>query len=95
MELYLPSQKAGTYHLIARYTKGPNYGTFEISLNGTDLGQPIDLYDPELKAIDPIDLGVVTLPDGKPILKVTATGKNTASKDFTFGLDYLNLMPAP
>lgn len=93
--LTLPVQKAGQYRLVVRCTAGPDYGAFQINLNGVDVGATVDLYDPVLKAKEPVDLGVVTLPEGKPVLKVTLTGKNAASHGSAFGLDYLKLVPVP
>jgi hypothetical protein len=95
LELSLPSQKAGKYRLIVHYTIGPDYGIFQASLNGTSVGQPLDLYGPDLKTTDPVDLGIVTLTDGIPVFKVTVTGKNAASSNSKFGLDYLKLVPVP
>jgi hypothetical protein len=94
LELRLPPQKAGKYQLIARYTLAPDYGIFQVNFNGTDIGKPIDLYGPAVKANAEIDLGVVTLPDGEPTFKLTVTGKNAASRGYYFGLDYLKLVPA-
>ena len=95
IELRLPPQKAGKYRLIVHCTEGPRYGIFQVGMNGTDVGQPIDLYAPTVKTTDPTDLGVVTLSEGKPVLKLTMTGKNTAAKASEFGLDYLKLVPVP
>jgi hypothetical protein len=95
LELPLPVQKAGKYRLIAHYTKSPENGIIQANLNGSDVGQAVDLYDPTFKTTDPIDLGVVTLPDGQPVFKVTITGKNPASTNTRFGLDYLKLIPTP
>jgi hypothetical protein len=95
LELPLPGQKAGAYRLIAHYTKGPDYGIFQVAVNGVDVAQPVDLYDPAIKTTEPLDLGVVTLPDGKPTFKVTVTGKNPGSRGSAFGLDYLKLIPVP
>jgi len=57
----------------------------------------IDLYAPQVKTTDPTDLGIVTLPDGQPVFKVTITGKNSRSSDNNFGLDLttLALRPVP
>ena len=93
LELRLPAEKAGKYRLIARYTLAPDYGIFQASLNGTDVGKPIDLYGPVVKANPPTDLGIVTLEDGSPIFKLTVTGKNNASRRTLLGLDYLKLIP--
>jgi hypothetical protein len=91
----LPDQKAGTYELKVHLTKGPDYGIFQINLNGKDVGQPVDLYNTTVAPSDVIDLGPVTLQDGKPALKLTLTGKNPASTASFFGLDYLQLVPSP
>jgi hypothetical protein len=95
LELELPTQKAGPYRLKIHYTDGPDFGIFQASLNGTDVGQPVDLYAPTLTVGDVIDFGTVTLIDGKPDFKITLTGKNGASTGTGFGLDYLKLVPAP
>ncbi len=95
LELPLPVQKAGKYRLIAHYTMAPDYGIFQASLNGIKVGQPVDLYDAKIKTTDPVDLGVVNLSDGQPVFKVTVTGKNAASTNTHFGLDYLKLTPTP
>jgi hypothetical protein len=95
LELPLLEQKAGNYHLTAHYTRGPDYGIIQASLNGKNVGQPMDLYSPQLVASDVIDLGTVTLPEGRPTFKVTITGQNPASTGTHFGLDYLKLTPAP
>jgi hypothetical protein len=94
-ELPLPFQKTGAYRVIVHATVGPKYGIFQVNLNGKDLGQPIDFYDPTIKTKDPIDLGVVTLPEGKPDFKISLTGTNPAAKGSEFGLDYIKLIPAP
>jgi len=95
LELPLPAQKAGKYQLSARFTKATDYGIFQASVNGTDVGQPIDLYEKHVALGDAVDLGVVTLPDGVPVLKMTVAGKNHDAHGFLFGLDYLKLTPVP
>jgi hypothetical protein len=94
VEMELPAQKAGTYLVKAHLTKGPDYGTFQLNVNGTDVGQPVDLYDPTIKPTDILELGNVTLNDGKTTLKITATARNAASTGSNFGLDYLQLVPS-
>jgi len=95
LELPLPAQKAGKYRLIAVYTKSGDYGIIQASLNGANVGPPTDLYDKTRKPTGPIDLGIVTLPEGKPVFKITNIGKNPASQYYSFGLDYLKLTPVP
>jgi hypothetical protein len=94
LSLELPAQKPGKYHLFVRYTQGVNYGIFQASLNGTDLGAPVDLFAPKVTAMDKIDLGVVTLTGDAPVFTVTVTGKNETSLGYHFGVDYFQFVPA-
>ena len=93
LELQLPPQKAGKYILKTRYTKASTYGIFQATLDGVNIGPPVDNYAPILAAGTTIDLGEVTLAEGNPVLKVTVVGKNTASKGTDFGFDFLKLVP--
>ena len=95
LELPLPDHATGKYHVVVQYTKAPDYGIVQASLAGTDLGQPVDLYDGQVSLHEPTDFGVVTLPAGKPILKLTITGKNDKARGTKLGIDYLKLVPAP
>ena len=93
ISLEIPARKAGVYVLKAHYTRGPDYGTFQASLDGVDLGQPVDLYAPAVSVGGAVDLGTVTLTNDAPVFKVTLRGRNAASKGTVFGLDYLKLVP--
>jgi hypothetical protein len=93
--LKLPEQKAGKYRVIARYTTAPSYGIFQANVNGEYLGPPIDLYTPSIRPRNPTDLGIVTLPAGAPVFKVTVIGKNPASTGYHFGVDYFKLIAVP
>ena len=95
LELPLPAQKAGRYRLLVRYTNGPDYGIAQASMSGSDLGEPVDCYNRKVSINAPCDLGVVTLPAGKPTLRLTITGKNGAANGMRVGLDYLKLVPEP
>jgi len=94
VDVELRAQKAGVYELKAHFCRAPDYGTFQINIDGTDIGQPVDLYNSTIALSDVIDLGVVKLMDEKPVLKITLTGKNASSKANNFGLDYLQLVPS-
>ncbi|HEY0257107.1 MAG TPA: DUF2961 domain-containing protein, partial [Candidatus Methylacidiphilales bacterium] len=70
-EIELPDQKAGNYTFKAHFGQGPDYGITQLSINGVDVGKPVDLYSPTVAPGDVIELGNVTFPAGKPILKLT------------------------
>ena len=95
ISLEIPEQKPGKYELFARFTKTHDYGIIQANFDGTDLGQPIDLYSPTIAGVDPIDLGVVTLTDKKSIFKLTVISKNEAANGYKLGLDYIKLVPTP
>lgn len=93
LELELPVDKAGKYHLTCVCTKAVDYGTFQAAVDGTNAGDPIDLYNASVIPSDPIDLGVLDLTAGKHILSFEVTGKNASATGYLFGLDYIKLAP--
>ena len=93
LTLTLPAQKAGTYDLVGYFTKAGDYGQVSFTLNGKLLPATFDGFNAGVIPSGPIDLGVVTLPDGPSKLVVTVTGKNAAASGTLFGLDALALNP--
>jgi hypothetical protein len=96
LELALPAQPPGRYRLVAHYTRAPDYGIVQASVNGTDAGGPTDLYAHNVRVSDPLDLGVITVAEGEPLVfKMTIVAKNPSSKGYFVGLDYLKLIRVP
>jgi hypothetical protein len=95
IDLGFPVETAGRYKVQVRLTKGKNYGTFALGLNGQSLGAPLDLYDPGIIIGGPTDLGVVNLGAGKQLLNVQVVGKDDHSAGYNFGLDWIKLTPMP
>ena len=93
LTLTLPTQKAGTYDLVAYLTKAGDYGQVSFTLNGNLLTATFDGYHDGVIPSGPVDLGVVTLPDGPSTLVVTITGKSAQASGTQFGLDALALNP--
>jgi hypothetical protein len=93
LELELPPQRPGMYRLSARFTKGPDFGTFQLAVDGAAAGQPVDLYAPKVMFGDTIDLGTITLAGRNPRLQIDLKGKNPGSAGVNFGLDFLKLVP--
>ncbi|MGB2820275.1 MAG: DUF2961 domain-containing protein, partial [Phycisphaerae bacterium] len=93
--LELPVKEAGKYELQAVLTKARDYGIVQLSLDGAKLGDPIDLYNPEVIHTEPLQLGTHELTKGAHKLTVEITGANAkAIKAYMFGLDYVLLKPA-
>jgi hypothetical protein len=96
LTLGFPVAKPGRYHVLARFTKAPDYGIFRITIDGTATADPadtIDLYDPQVTTGPATDLGTFDLPAGPHKFTIKATGKNPSSRGLFFGLDYARLVP--
>ncbi len=95
LELALPVKQTGKYKLIVALTKARDYGIVQLSLDGQKLGDPIDLYDPEVVPTGRLDLGTHELTAGDHKLVLEIVGANAkAIKSYMAGLDYLKLEPA-
>jgi hypothetical protein len=97
VDLELPVAAEGRYHVIVYLTKAQDYGVVRLSLNGKQVGKPIDCFHaPEVVATGPIDLGTVTLPRGKTTLRGEVMGTNPRSVGLRtmWGLDCVVLKPA-
>ena len=85
--------------MTARFTLAPDYGIFDVLLNGKVLKKGIDLYEPKVILAPTKELGAVDLAAGKHKLTFRLTGNNPRSKRFQgkfymLGLDYVALKPA-
>jgi hypothetical protein len=95
LSLSLAVEQAGRYRLDAYLTYAPNFGQVQISLDGNDLGVPIDFYSPIVLPSGPILLGIFDLAAGEHTLTFQVRGKNENSPSYKFGLDAFSLTPAP
>jgi hypothetical protein len=95
LDLALPVAKAGSYKLVAQFTKAVDYGIVQLWLDGQKLGQPIDLYHDGVIVSGEIALGTLSLGASDHKLTVEITGANPkAVKSYMFGLDYVKLVDA-
>ncbi len=87
-------ETAGTYAIVAAFTKAPDYGIHQIAINGVAAGEPMDFYHEEVIVTDEIPLGVFTLAAGENQFNVAIRDRNPlAVAAYMFGLDYLRLSP--
>jgi hypothetical protein len=94
LDLALPVAKAGQQKLILQLTKARDYGIVQVSLDGQKLGNPIDLYSPQVVPFGPVSLGPVDLSAGEHKLTFEITGANEkALKAYMVGIDYVKLDP--
>ena len=89
--LELPIENAGKYHVYAYFCKAPDYATFDMFLDGKQIGTRYDAYADAVTPSERIDLGVQDLKKGSHKLKFVIAGQNAKSKGFFLGFDALQL----
>jgi len=92
LDLALPVAKAGRYKLSAQLTRARDYAIVQLSLDGKKLGEPIDLYNPQVVATGVLDLGAHDLAAGRHTMTLEIVGANEkAVKAYMAGVDYVRL----
>lgn len=88
--LAVVAKKTGRQEVCVVLTKARDYGIVQLSLDGKKVGDPIDLYNPQVVPTEPISLGVHDLSEGEHQLGVEIVGANEkAVKSYMFGIDYV------
>ena len=96
LDLEIPVKKAGEFDIEVELTKAVDYAIVQLYLDGDKLGDPLDLYHPDVVRTEPIALGHRSLSAGKHTLTIEILGANKqAKKAYMFGLDRLLLKAAP
>lgn len=98
-EFEFHTAEGGVREVFVVLTKARDYGIVRISINGKELGEPIDCHDRTVTTTGEVSLGNLELQPGKHTLRATLTGANDRSSNAVgvgkhlFGLDYLRLAP--
>ncbi|MEM7014316.1 MAG: DUF1592 domain-containing protein, partial [Verrucomicrobiota bacterium] len=72
------------------YTKAPDYGRFQVLLDGEEIGEVADLYDPRVVRAADIHIPVEVKP-GEHQLMFRCVGRNENSKNFLLGVDLVEV----
>ncbi|GGM01750.1 DUF2961 domain-containing protein [Nakamurella endophytica] len=83
--------RTGSYDLSAVFTRAVDYGIAQVSLDGTELGDPTDFFQPSGVGTVTEQYGTRQLAQGRHTLTLTVTGKNAAATNYLLGLDVLQL----
>jgi hypothetical protein len=87
-------KQEGQYKLSAQLTKARDYGIVQLYLDDKKLGDPVDLYNPDVIPTGEIDLGKHKLDVRVHKLTVEITGANPkAEPAYMAGIDYVKLDP--
>jgi len=91
MTLSFEAQESGKA-LRLGFTKAPDYGIFECTLDGKRIGEAFDLFDPKVIRAQDVTLDPRRVSKGKHELKIKCVGKNEKSRGFLFAIDYLQVV---
>jgi hypothetical protein len=93
VELEVPVPTTSTYQLNVCFTRAPDYGVVQVSIDGKPIGQPVDGFKPRLVPSVRVELGRVELQQGDHRVRFAALDKNRQSTGFAMGIDCLELRP--
>ncbi|HTB80291.1 MAG TPA: chitobiase/beta-hexosaminidase C-terminal domain-containing protein, partial [Opitutaceae bacterium] len=89
-----PLVPAGTYTLSMRYPTGSNFGTLSLLVDGAQIGGTLDEYA-AASSYQTVTFGTVSFATtDNHIIRLTATGKNSASSGFVLSADSFTFTPA-
>ena len=91
MTLRFEVPQSAAYGVTAVFTRAPNFGIYEFSIDGRRVGDRHDAYAAAVERSQPADLGSVELAQGTHTLTLTVPDKNPASSNYFGGLDYVEL----
>ncbi len=77
---------AGKYKVSAKTVMGPDQGMIQLFRHDSPVGEPADLYLPENKTSEPIEMGTLDLIEGNNTLYFKLVGKNEKSSGLNMRL---------
>ncbi len=95
LKLFLPAEKDAVFEISVGLTAGPDYGVFNLAVEGQHIKGPLDLYSAKVYHTGELSCGRVKLKQGDNLLEITIVDKNPKSSAFLFGLDWIKLTPVP
>jgi hypothetical protein len=93
IDLQFPVKTTGTYRIMIRPTLMSVAGIAQLSIDGKNVGAPLDFYIRNLTVGDAVSLDILKLDAGTHTLGITTTGKNPASEHYNIAFDWLELRP--
>ncbi|UKS26983.1 hypothetical protein LOZ80_36910 [Paenibacillus sp. HWE-109] len=85
------ASQPGTYNVKVRLKRDSGSGTFQLSIDGVNLGVPVDVYN-LVPSYQEYDMGQITFATaGNKIFRFTVAGKNLISTGYKLMPDYMKL----
>jgi len=95
VEFAVPVPRPGRYQLTAVLTRSFDYGLVQAAVNGRTVGTPVDTYAPRIEPGLAVELGTVEVADTAVRVRFEVTGRSPRSAGYFFGVDCIDLRPAP
>jgi len=95
MTLRFEVPDSAVYGITAVFSRAPDFGIFDLSIDGRRVGERQDGYAPAVQRSEPTSFGSVPLAAGSHTLTVTVVDKNPAATRYFAGLDYVELRGTP
>lgn len=93
IEFSVDVPQAGTYDIVSRVVTSGGDGIHQLSVNGTNVGSPQDLWSAAATQKD-VTFGSHVFPaPGSYTVRLTVTGKNSSAGGYKLTMDYLRLVP--
>jgi hypothetical protein len=89
VDLSLKWPGTGKYEMSIAFTQAGDYGIVETALDGSTLADRFDAYDPEVRPGPLVCMGTVNLAPGSHTLRFAAVGKNSWSRSYFIGIDFV------
>ncbi len=96
LEVRVPVEQAGRYKITLGLSKSWDYGIHQPMVNGEDVGEPLDLYQPPPFVPFKVELGTFDLEAGDLLIGLRCVGTNPAANPVNHmaGIDYILIEPA-
>lgn len=93
LELQFTVSQPGTFDVLLAMTKAIDYGIVQVSIDGTKMGEAIDLFhEPDVVSTGMMKMGAMSFAAGDHTLSIELVGKNPkAAPGYMVGIDALRL----
>lgn len=83
--------RAGPRNVCVYFTKAPDYGMYQVLIDGVPVGESFDGYDSNVVRSEKVCVGSLELVEGTHQITFQCTGKNEQSSNYMLGLDLIQL----
>jgi hypothetical protein len=98
VSIQVPVEENGVYDIVMYLTRASDFGTFQLKVDGENVGAPFDGYNGEGGMVathviraETVEFGTVNLAAGDHTFEFRLVGKNEAASSYMVGVDCIVL----